>query len=301
MQFIFALFVAIILAITKSFCQDISFQVRDTLEPSLVLNSKANGNSSPQQDPAGAPGLMIARLTDDSERAESLDSPLAHDQFSQDQSPDAANDVISMASPVTYNNDAPIQGFFGPLDDGSLELPSSRLMSANSVQFGSQPIPSTHSDYGPDGVNGQSDPASSNDGVGDISTSTIAAGTHGSEIDSGVLCASLPYGTEPAEEEGSTCRNPAQGQAGSVVSPPRSGTGQSARRRKKKPMEEATFPKDCPSGTYAFCCLGQPVYVPHRRRRAVQDDYIYQDVHDCRYCKWFQLSSRIPESQEICN
>ena len=129
------------------------------------------------------------------------------------------------------------------------------------------------------------------DVVGDDSGSRISKSMDDSRLSEGlnskdgVLCAAITNDDKVAVAKKGACPINIQNEDPSNLVTPGVRSGNPWAPFKNPNTKK--WPYNCPPGTHASCCVGQPVFAPTWRRKVPSRSDVYQDVHDCRSCGCF--------------
>lgn len=252
---------------------------------------EADDSFSSQQNPVEETDQILASPRDGREPPSYT---VGSNQVDQDQNSDI-KDALSKLPSVNGITDKSNQESLTLADQYSLGIladSSSQILALNAIDSGSGQTPPTNPNAESDIISSKPDSAPPDDVTGPGSPSVLVAGVDnsGQSIESNtqtqILCAALPNGNHAKDETHLIC--PTQDGAKAPVAPPVTNPT-SNRKKKPKTNEFKFFPDTCPAGTYAACCLGQPVFVPTWRKQAA-GSFTSQDVHGCRLCEriWFQ-------------
>lgn len=162
-------------------------------------------------------------------------------------------------------------------------------ISTNSISsgFGQNSLPGSGNGFGL----GKLSSTPRDDEVGDDSASRIFKSmddirlSEGLNSKDGVLCAANLKDDQVASIKKGACPSNLQNEDPSNLVIPRVGSGNPWAPFKIPSTKK--WPYNCPTGTHASCCVGQPVFAPVWHRKVQSRSNVYQDVHDCRSCGCF--------------
>lgn len=270
MRLVFALCITIIVTTVKSRPGAQSTDFRTDSELNWISSTSETDGSKPVENPIYT---------------------VENNQVGQDQNPDISNDVLSKPSLSDSNMDESNQGASGLSSQDSFKQladSSSQIIASNKIGSGSDQISPFKSNIESDITDSKSSLASPSDMTGHEIPSFLMTSVDDSgqfieaNITPHVLCANDPNDNRVKNDNRLSCPN-------TVLTPPAPPVINPTL-KKKKSKKTNRFPSVCPLGTYAACCLGQPVFIPTWRIQVLQGYTANQDVHGCRTCEYLWFS-----------
>ena len=270
MRLVLALYITVILTTVESRPSAQSTDVRTDSELNWISSTSETDGSEPVENPIYT---------------------VENNQVGQDQNLDISNNVLSKPSLSDSNTDESNLGSSELSSQDSLKLladSSSQIIASNKIGSGSDQTSPSNSNVEPDIADSKSNLVSPSDVTGHETPSFLMTSVDDSgqfieaNITPHVLCADDPNNNRVKNNNRLSCPN-------TVLTPPAPPVTNPTLKKKKKSQQANPFPGICPQGTYAACCLGQPVFIPTWRTQVLQDYTANQDVHGCRTCEYLWL------------
>lgn len=256
-----------------------------------TVESRPSAQSTDVQTDSKLNWISSTSETDGSEPIENSIYTVENNQVGQNQNTNISKNVLSKPSLSDSNTDELNLGASELSSQDSLKLladSSSQIIASNKIGSGSDQTSPSNSNVEADMTDSKSSLASPSDVTGHETPSFLmtSVGDSGEYLEANitphVLCADDSNNNRVKTNTRLSCPN-------TVLTPPAPPVTNPILKKKKKPKKVNPFPDICPQGTYAACCLGQPVFTPLWRR--TQGYTANQDVHGCRVCEVLRHSN----------